>query len=263
MSKSDETYSTVEKIRSAFLKGELSSREAVDEFAKKQTQKAWHTKGWRALRQKLIKDKCQQCGTSETPMVLQHMWHPDTLSHTIRDITRKYEHEYSKEHPHPALKPPAPEGIRDGCPGCGKFSGFNWRKTHENWRCGHCKIVFSELIKIPVLTYEQYEVYDAQLKELEEQWGEAFWAETEDAILSEALHVGFEQNDRYISCVDTVTFCRKCAFMWDKNKKKMCEVCGHWIPNYIKAESCFYCLDKLYGLDKVVERLYTQYEHEA
>lgn len=259
MSKNDQPYSTVEKIRSAFISGDLSSRDAVDEFAKKQTQKAWHTKEWRLLREKLIKDKCEQCGTSEPPMVLQHTWHPDKLSHVIQDVTRKYEYEHAKIHPLPTLDTPSPEDIREGCPGCGKFSGFNWRKTHQNWRCVHCHTVFNKLIEIPVMSYEQSDAYYKELKLLETEWREAFWFEMEDTVLTEALNSSFEQHDRYISCIDTVTYCRKCAFMWDKNKKKMCEKCGSWIPNYLTSESCFNCLDKIYGVD----HLYELYKNEA
>jgi len=257
MSTIDKTYSTVAKIRSAFLSGELTAVEAVDEFAKKQTQKAWHTKEWRLLREKLIKDKCEQCGTSEPPMVLQHMWHPEKLGTLIRDIKHKYEREYAVTHPLPFVAEPIPEDLREGCPGCGKFSGFNWRKTQNNWRCVHCHAVFEKLVEIPVLSAQQYEVYSSELKELNDAWNATFMMEMEEKILTEALNTGFEQNDRYISCADTVTFCKKCAFMWDKNKKKICEGCGKWAPIYTTPESCWTCLDKIYNSDWI-EELYEQ-----
>ena len=87
-------------------------------------------------------------------------------------------------------------------------------------------------------------------------------AKYEDAILSEALAIGYEQHKRYISCIDTVTFCKKCAYMWDTNKKKMCEKCGHWIPNYMTYESCFNCLEEEFGFDKHLERLYAMYDDD-
>lgn len=260
MNEAIENYSTVEKIYTAFTDGILTSREAVDEFAKKQTQKPWHTKEWRTIREQRIKDTCKQCGTAEPPMVLQHLWHPDKLSRTIQDITRTREYEYSKILPYPTLEPPTPEDVRDGCPGCGKFSGFNWRKTHENWRCVHCHAVFDELVKIPVLSNAQYDTYTNELNELKQHWYDVFWAENEDTVLSKALAIGYEQHKRYISCVDTVTFCKKCAYMWDTNKKKMCEKCRHWIPNYMTSDSCFNCLEDQYGFAKEVNRLYAMYD---
>ena len=180
-------------------------------------------------------------------MVLQHMWHPEKLTTVIREVSRKYQYQYEQTHPMPNIEPPAPEDLRKGCPGCGKFSGFNWRKTMNNWRCVHCATVFDDLVDIPTLSARQYEKYYAEYKAAESLWYETFMLVHEDDILREALAIGFEEHDRYISCSDTVTFCKKCAFMWDKNKRKICEGCGKWTPTYTTPDSCFTCLDKIYG----------------
>jgi len=234
------TYSTVQLIRDAYLKGLLSAAEAVDELSKKQTQKAWHSASWRELRNDLIKDSCEQCATKDPPMVLQHMWHPRPLGSLIREVSRVNRLEYAKRHPVPAVMMPDPEGLQDGCPHCGRFSGMNWRKTFQNWRCQHCRNIFDEKAQIPVLSENQSVVYAARVADINEKWYQKYHVLMEDSILSEALRIGFEEHDRYISCIDTKTFCKKCAFMWDINKKKLCEKKLHFIP-VNSPYGCFTC----------------------
>lgn len=46
----------------------------------------WHTPEWRTMRDKLIKTSCEQCGKSEGPMVLQHMWHPPDIERIKKEV---------------------------------------------------------------------------------------------------------------------------------------------------------------------------------
>jgi hypothetical protein len=48
---------------------------------------SWHTKEWQATRKALIGDRCEQCGASEGPMVLQHHWHPPVFAKVLREAS--------------------------------------------------------------------------------------------------------------------------------------------------------------------------------
>ena len=37
------------------------------------------------MRARLIGDRCEQCGKTEGPMVLQHHWHPPTFQQVLRE----------------------------------------------------------------------------------------------------------------------------------------------------------------------------------
>lgn len=46
---------------------------------------SWHTKEWKEMRSRLIGDRCEQCGSTEGPMVLQHHWHPPTFKQVLHE----------------------------------------------------------------------------------------------------------------------------------------------------------------------------------
>jgi len=40
-----------------------------------------------------------------------------------------------------------------------------------------------------------------------------------------AVLKGIEVHKRYISMEDTKTYCKRCAFLWDRKRLKVCDVC--------------------------------------
>ncbi|MDB4890470.1 MAG: hypothetical protein JWL61_2325 [Gemmatimonadetes bacterium] len=55
----------------------------------------WGTPEWKELRQRLIKDACEQCRTDEGPMTLQHLWHPAVFTGIARHL-----HQVDRQAPH-------------------------------------------------------------------------------------------------------------------------------------------------------------------
>jgi predicted Zn-ribbon and HTH transcriptional regulator len=68
-------------------------------------------------------------------------------------------------------------------------------------------------------------------------------------VLREAQRIADIEKEKYISFQEAVTFCDKCAFMWDMNEMKLCAKCG---KNYhsFKYTQCKECYNKeIYGED--------------
>lgn len=253
---------TIQDIRDAFSANKISAREAATLLGDSKIKKPWHTKEWRVLRASLLGDECTQCGSQDKPFVLQHTWQPRKLSEIARDIRHEFRLIYEAAHPMPEIDQPEPEKTRDGCPSCCSISIY-WRKTTQDWRCSktQCKAVFKNPAAVPVLSAQQYDEWSAKQKEAKQAWYEQFREDTEEQVLSEALPMGFQEHDRYLTCKDTTTFCVKCAFMWDKRGKKLCTKCKSFIPVHISEDQCFTCLDNEFG--GISDYLESLYETEA
>jgi hypothetical protein len=59
-------------------------------------------------------------------------------------------------------------------------------------------------------------------------------------VISEAYRVSNKLHERYMSCDDTETWCRKCAYMWDIHHKKLCPKCKLEYCD-INYEECYKC----------------------
>lgn len=173
-------FDTFSAIRSAYSNGELSATETVDILATSKLQKPWHTKEWRELRNKLLKESCTQCGSDKKPLVLQHTWHPRKLSEIIKNVKREYNTD---------------------------------------------------------LPDDEY-------------------------IFKKALSEAFTEHDRYLTCDDTTTFCRKCAFLWDQKNKKLCLQCKSYIPLHVEESNCFNCFEEEFGIGNWLDEVYAIYNAE-
>lgn len=242
-----EEYSKVENIIDAFKGGKITACEAVaflqDRKLEGKKERPWKTKEWQELRSKLIETKCKQCGSNEPPMVLQHLWHPESLNIIISYSGHDYFDAYREKNPKPEPDPPTPEATWDGCPNCGAHGKtIYFRKGTRNWKCTRCKSVLEHLIPLPVLSAAQWEVYDSKRKAMKKVWLEKFHEKYDEEIFTKALNEGIKQHKRYISCKDAVTFCKRCAFMWDMKNRKMCENCGTWMSKHNLLNACSSCI---------------------
>ncbi len=253
--------SDVDSIRSAFSTNKITAREAAELLGDSKIKKPWHTKEWREQRSKLLMDKCVQCGSGESPFVLQHLWQPRKLSDIAKDERYKIRPVYEAQHPIPQAPMPKPDLTSDACPSCRHLSIY-WRKTTQDWRCGNsrCKNIFNKPVIIPVHSHEQMASWREKQHELKHVWYEKFREATEEQVLSKALLIAFSEHDRYLTLKDTTTFCVKCAFMWDKRGKKLCSGCKKFIPIFVDENNCFNCLDDEFGFmsGEEVYRMYTE-----
>jgi translation elongation factor EF-G len=210
-------------------------------------QKPWHTKEWKSLRDNLIKDHCEQCSTNEGIMVLQHFWHPDSYSSIQQKITHQYYERYFQqftielqENMYIATEEYIEKvrEYRDLCSQC-KSINFKARKTKlPTYRCNYCQHEFDN----PV--YSEYfggPTKDELKKKISDQFiRNEIWKHFEQHIRKEAILESLRQHRRYVSCEDTKTFCKKCAFMWDSEGTKLCDKCKtHFHKRY--REVCKHC----------------------
>jgi ribosomal protein L37AE/L43A len=224
----------MENIEEALRKREITYTEASERIYSSTT-KPWQTAAWKKKREELIKDECEQCGSTKAPMVLQHSWHPPSYRERIREI---YE-EYFNEKKITSLLPEATDDevqsfldefteLKDSCPSCGMRS-INKRKTlTPTYRCLKCNYKFDEPKMVPYNTKLRvvapaFEKIKRTLTYKKQQ--EFMWNTFGEEIRTLAVLKGIEDHKRYISMNDTKTFCKRCAFLWDKKRLKVCSIC--------------------------------------
>lgn len=195
----------------------------------------WGTPEWKELRQRLIKDACEQCGTIEGPMTLQHLWHPTLFTEIVRhlhDVDRQatwqsyYEENVDTDGLQDVLEPVGPE--RPGCPVCGGYNVQRRKKTAPHWKCQTvrdrriCGAEFDE----PITTRATRHITAHALRwqAFSTQYTARYRAR-ERAVLTEAAITALEQHVAYLSGEGTLTFCKKCAYLWDEKGVRLCQEC--------------------------------------
>lgn len=68
------TYNELIELRKKLTNGEITQKIAKDIYWKdhEEGKRSWHTKDWKERRSKVIKDKCEICGSNQT-LTLQHL----------------------------------------------------------------------------------------------------------------------------------------------------------------------------------------------
>lgn len=213
--------------------------------------KPWQRKEWRNQRKDFIKEQCEQCGSKQQPLVLQHFWHPKSYKKHIREIYPIYyqkvdgvynENEISDKEIQDVLK--LFTETRDACPSCQKIS-INERKTMTpKYRCGRCKIEFDKPIKLKFSTQHGVAPHPDELRKklVREKTQLLAWEKYEVEIKTEAVIRSIDDSIRYLTNweEDTKTFCKRCAFLWDKYRKKPCKVCGEKLVSTL-MHACYKC----------------------
>ncbi len=70
------TYYELIELRDKLTNEDISLEHAKIFWSKfNEGEKAWHSKDWKDRRTKVLKDKCEICGSRET-LTLQHLSHP-------------------------------------------------------------------------------------------------------------------------------------------------------------------------------------------
>lgn len=263
------TYNERIELRDKLANGEIEIELALQLYWKdfKEGQKSWQTKDWKERRAKLIKDKCQICGSKET-LTLQHLSHPRRYSEYLAEIRRTYANGYMEANP----EIPKAEFIAHIqekyeyvptplCPNC-KWSNPNERvRKVPKYRCFGCKHEFDVPVYIPLdelisIFYENEDAMEVRDKcFISKQWGNAhnlssarYWlqrgrATTKDAtaIEKEAFSLYLNDDIKYLSFEDSITACRKCAYKFDMKRMELCPICK---TNYkgLQYPTCIQCL---------------------
>lgn len=203
----------------------------------------WGTPEWKALRERLIKSRCEQCENKEGPMTLQHLWHPVPLTEIARHLHDADKQEtwerYQVEHEASdglmdVLEPVGPE--RPGCPVCGGYNVTARKKVTPRWKCHTvrdkrpCGAEFHEAIKTRAT--KLITAHALRRQAFSTQYAARYRAR-EHAVYAEAAIIALEEHATYLSGEGTLTFCRKCAYLWDERGVRLCQGCrGAYHPHH-------------------------------
>lgn len=243
------------EIKSLLINNSINYAEAFIQI--KNLPKPWETKHWKQMREEHLKDRCENCGSSEPPLVIQHTKQPTEFKVLYQKIKDKYidyekikaevtENDISDKDIQSYLKQNSV--IRGTCPECGTI---NIRKNNKKniFIC-----VKNHIFNTPidVLYYTASRTQDLEkatesavksirsmlistkMRELN--------AEYDLQIGKEALLIGFEQGIEYRLFKNIKTCCKRCAAIEDKiiPKLALCKVCKTKYHNPI-YETCFNC----------------------
>jgi hypothetical protein len=203
--------------------------------------KPWVTKEWKEQRKLLLAAACESCGTTP-PLVLQHTWHPTPLYRLFYAARRKHRDEWEAwvaSHPLEVdLSALTPD--QEGCPRCGSTT-IRYRKRVDNWICisraggAPCGNVFEAPLQvISPMTIRSLGRTAAQ--DLQDAFDETF------GIGRKAVTRALEHQIRYLSLKDTKTLCKRCAFVEDRTRMILCNLCKekYHSKKYDRCSSCLY-----------------------
>lgn len=216
-----------QQIKEALLRGDINWQQAL-EAVTADKRKPWQTKEWHQKRDELLKANCEQCGSPEPPLVLHHLVQPRKFEQ-IKSILYIFMYdEYRQQHP---ISYSEPEPVnRPACPKCLSTAIYPRKNGEYKWKCNGksgiriCGHQFNEPAIVQALTPEQKRVRSQETRLLYEQLRAEFREKYFDVIATEAVLISIDEHSRYMSCVDTRTFCKKCAFLWDKQNLMLCLV---------------------------------------
>lgn len=263
------TYSEVILLRDKLASGEIGLESAQAQYRKdfKEGQKSWETKDWKERRAKIIKDKCEICGSNDT-LTLQHRSHPKKRGEYLRDVTRAYAAEYRNTNPVIDKDEFSAYVLTEYdyvpvpfCPNCKWSNPYERVKKIPKYRCLVCRHEFDspdyksvdELISI---FYENEDAIEVRYKCFRsKEWRTKnnlsnirYWLQRERAKNKNAETIGKEAfllylNDsiQYLSFDDTITACKKCAYHFDIKHMELCPKCKLYYKG-IQYPTCIQCL---------------------
>ena len=176
-------------------------------------------------------------------MVLQHLSHyedlpkPPSKNTAVWDLMRER-----------GAYPPKPTVQRPACPACGKRS-LTARKRTVDWRCIACHLEFDNpvIVDVPVDSKtggEKYALYRNERQTAFQEFKATHDNEVEKLYqdeLAEYELVRQASYDKYTSGEGTITFCKKCAYLWDVKGMELCDGCRkHY--HLFRYDTCYACL---------------------
>lgn len=213
----------------------------INKEGKKVTTKPWQTKQWRDMRKRILGDCCTQCGSTKKPLVIQHLKHPPGFSAIIRNIKLKFVAKKLKlKKFQPKLSTLEKKELeRDACPNCQSLKIEFVRKAGD--RKGPRRHVCRKCGDESFSPIKLLNPNDPIIKKLLREARNKILEQYEDKILEEANKINQQYHDRYMSGKDATTFCKRCAFIWDKHRKKLCKYCKVKFHGF--QYGCFNCLN--------------------
>jgi ribosomal protein L37AE/L43A len=258
------TYEEVILLRKQLEKDEISCEDAkVIYFADKKL--SWHTKDWNERRKIILKDKCEQCGSTET-LTLQHFTHPPNYQTIQKTVFQQYYERFLIENEANLESviskndiieyiQKIPREIKKVCPICS--GNFYTRRRAPIHVCNRCKYEFDEPVSKEIPEFvDDFVLSENEVKKIAilKKTSVKFYTDFYPSIIASMIRkkyikeiekktmlIYLDENIEYLSFENTKTFCKKCAFNYDKNGRDLCPKCK---KNYkkIQYESCVDCL---------------------
>lgn len=257
------------------LKDKLTNDEITLELAKelcwrdyKEGARSWHSQDWKERKIKVIKEKCEICGSKDT-LTIQHRSHPRKYF--------EYEQEVTREHAQSILesnnnvdKSELRNYIKDNynyepvplCPNC-KSKDINKRvRKLPQYLCKECKHEFDEpvsrlLDELIEIFYENKDAYVVRDKcfVTKDKWkyqnnlsNVKYWLQRNKAKIRDSGIIGrkafllyLDDNIKYLSFEDTITACKKCASNFDLHNMDLCPICKEYYKS-VQYQTCIQCL---------------------
>jgi hypothetical protein len=212
--------------------------------------RVWQTKEWKRPRAELIKEYCDQCGSTEPPLTLQHFSHPPSIYDVVPSIVNRARWEAWQAHyeANPEDRTPITRR-RPACPRCGGISLLERKTKTPRYRCntqvrGTCHFEFDESIEVE---WVDTRATAARVQAGHDQRRKAFNVEwdREHADEAHALYVDvmiqlLDAHAKYVRAEESATFCKRCAYLWDKKGVRLCATCGIGYHE-ISKEQCDEC----------------------
>lgn len=243
------------EINRLLIKKTISYEDALKQI--KRLPKAWNTKHWKELRNERLKDKCENCGSVELPLVIQHTKQPrkfndiyfEVLDSYVSyekvkaELTKKYSGE---KHIEKYLKENST--IRGTCPEC---ETIVIRKNNKR-NIYICKNNHEFNTPVDVVYYTASRTQDRDYAReravskmvylnLSEQL-EKLRAKYKEKAGRKALIISIKESIAYREFKHIKTCCKRCAAIEDNiiPKYSLCERCK---VNYHKPEykTCYIC----------------------
>lgn len=264
------TYNELLELRDKLTIHEITLELAKELFWRdfKEGARAWHSQDWKERRIKIIKEKCEICGSKDT-LTLQHLSHPRKYYEYERDVTREHTQSVVESN-NTVDKSELINYITDNynyipvllCPNC-KSKDINKRvRKLPQYLCRECKNEFDEPVsrlsdELIELFYENEDSFIVRGKcfVTKDKWKNQhnlsnvkYWLQRNKAKTKDSDKIGrkafllyLDDNIKYLSFEDTLTACKKCASNFDLHAMDLCPIC---MENYksVQYQTCIQCL---------------------
>ena len=273
------TLDEIIAMRDRVIKGDLSIEQAkvLCWIDKKEGNRSWYTKDWKDRRAKMLNDHCEICGRDNDIMIMQHYSHPKKYTLYQTEIANEFTKKHLDSTPETTITDFTSHLLKEYeyhpiplCPKC------NARKPNKRIRkipqflCTDCGNEFEQTTNRSVsdmvsILYQNNEAPETRDKcfATKDEWSNnhslldvRYWFQRKkieaanlDLIERKAFLLYLGDIIKYLSFVDTVTACKKCASYFDLYKLELCPICR---LNYkgIDYPSCILCLPE--GERKIV-----------
>ena len=219
--------------------------------------RAWQTKEWKQRRAELIKDHCEQCGSTDGPFTLQHFNQPPSIYDLVGGIVNRDRWEDWQAHYEANPEDPTPiTRRRAACPRCGGISILERKTKTPRYRCntqvkGTCHFEFDDPVEVDWIdtraTASRVQTgYKSRREAFNAQWDHEHVNEIARLYTAGMIQL-LDAHTKYMRMEETATFCKRCAYLWDVKRVRLCETCGVGYHPH-EQEQC----DECAGLVKMV-----------